>query len=890
MSVAVALGELDILLGRKLELDTVAGSQDSSVKGGRPANVFHGDQAADFSSDEIKLRLKQLQRWLQVVVSPQQAEQLWSKLQAHEKIFENSNKIAAKGRHTKDKQETVDDVGDDQSPTYFLLETFYKVCGALLQEDGFYLEEDLFNPDPKPASKEAKVVDTSVLQSVPESLISFCFSRLHLSFSGAIRRVAGMCLGFLSKHFLQMIASMFLNSLAAIKKDADAREYVTYQKALSLLDFGFRAGDQVNATVAYFSGLAAQMKKIDRGVLRMEVCESLRQIFVKILPSKANTRQTTQWDLFQASESKEYVEFQDAVDKIYQIVKQWSKKDKHSPFCYDVMCVMVCAVRSPKFYTKYSGELFGLLCGGLKKEKLHAKCLECCAFYVRESPEAFVSTDNGFLGRIKALLGLLLPKGKNPEEPDIPAITQIVHEIGERFSTFVFGEYAVEVLTIKKGNYRTTTKAVVMTALGQIARSAHASRLDKYGPALAPLIMHFITEQPKKTDEKKKKDEVLDKRAMLRTAALSCFPYFRESEEPGSPKLLSAIPVIGALTLDPDRGVTSAAVSALTDLMKLDPKTIIVPIVYGFVLLLNNIALTNVQTFLKASNNLSLVLSTVIQVLETLNPAPVVDTRDWVNLRLHLEAACVRWLCHSEIWLRGEVFRVMRQFADPVLRNLEGNAAGAHMIDDLMPRDSPPETPSSSGFSDPLRKLLSNNYEAFKAPLNFAFSLVYDVLPTVLSMDDHTLAVYVHPDNEWWAIFKNILVFCGLAFHPHSALSDEQISTWSAKAKDKKDDAKVDDATAGLLAVRAARAAGIVSVARSLLVPALQNFQVSETDCLEYLDFVFKALHITHSRLLVVGHLTRKSLYHANPAAHSAIVSCLRREYDTQTADRKSVV
>ena len=50
--------------------------------------------------------------------------------------------------------------------------------------------------------------------------------------------------------------------------------------------FGLTPGIQLDATLHYLTGISTAMEKIDRGVLRGEICDCLEQIFRKIMLEK----------------------------------------------------------------------------------------------------------------------------------------------------------------------------------------------------------------------------------------------------------------------------------------------------------------------------------------------------------------------------------------------------------------------------------------------------------------------------------------------------------------------------------------------------------------------------------------------------------------------------
>jgi hypothetical protein len=151
--------------------------------------------------------------------------------------------------------------------------------------------------------------EPSLLNRIPEEVITFSFERLHYGYSAAVRHAAAQLLGVLSRHWLVCIAGLFSEAMAKAKSETDQREFASYQSAIKFIDFGVSqvsvypiAGrgtptNQYRATMDYLSALVAAMKKIDRGVLREQVCISLRSVFENILDMK-DAQKKHDWEYF----------------------------------------------------------------------------------------------------------------------------------------------------------------------------------------------------------------------------------------------------------------------------------------------------------------------------------------------------------------------------------------------------------------------------------------------------------------------------------------------------------------------------------------------------------------------------------------------------------------
>ena len=121
-------------------------------------------------------------------------------------------------------------------------------------------------------------------------------------------------------------------------------QIVIVQRAVVSLDFSIY---NLPVTIKYLEELAAIGSKIDRGVLRSEICLSLKIIRQKLLGASSNINQDAiVSDPNSGGEQKEILEhgeqslaFWNVFTRLYRLVGKWSKKAKHAVFCYSFMVI-----------------------------------------------------------------------------------------------------------------------------------------------------------------------------------------------------------------------------------------------------------------------------------------------------------------------------------------------------------------------------------------------------------------------------------------------------------------------------------------------------------------------------------------------------------------------
>lgn len=235
-----------------------------------------------------------------------------------------------------------------------------------------------------------------------------------------------------------------------------------------------------------------------------------------------------------------------------------------------------------------------------------------------------------------------------------------------------------------------TTDQLVTTVrvVGGLAKVSTASVLSR-GVSLAPLIGRYLNSHD----------------VMLKRAAVACFPPL------SSPDIPDPVRLMMNLTQHDDREVSGTALIALRSYIIQDPAKNFLPIVRFAIQLLSKLdtlmsdqlALVKsfqfanfvIQSFIDwytdapvtgASESCSLTRTRsepVSSVSGGIQPRErALDTvkgqtyaRDWTSLRMELEAICLVWLGHTEMWVRSEAIGILKLVSHSTFTVIEQSIA-----------------------------------------------------------------------------------------------------------------------------------------------------------------------------------------------------------------------
>lgn len=760
------------------------------------------EQTKQLSPEDVRTGLRQIQSWMCKFVTTADLGDMCTKLLDIEQKYRPAKKAventspskrkrtqshAAALPHQLDRKSNIEE-RQDTSLTKFILDTMHKVFASMMKIDGFTTNRSEYELEADSTSSSA---DPQMLKAISlQRVVPFCCSQLHHTQNVAIRTAASECLGVLTNWFLEPVVDIFIRGLEDID-DSNMREYATIQAAVSNLEFGVETPTQAAKTIEYLQSLHECMKSFDRGVLRKEVCESLKAIFCKVLKhTNMSEAKQAAWDRFYCSGERSH-EFFDVYEKIYNTVYKWSKKAKHSMFCYNLLWFMVAASNQFVFYKSTTrGNVFGCLVSGLKKADTRKESLEFIRKYLQHLPTTFVQKDlNNFIETMSHLLTVML-KQKAPEDTEEKELmTEIVTEIGKHHLDFMSNNVIIQCL--QQPTYSSKQKEFLLLALGKLA-AENQNEVEKYLDLLGPVVMGILTDTKHLTKAERKEDkEKYSDYFDLVVAALKAFPYLRPSSQSHIQQTTAAV---GALTRSRHRGIATEAALSMQKFFKLDPQNNLIPTLYCFVDILVSMDLTRTQEIKSQSQYVQIHLKSIVDYLLEEKckdkQSTLVSANEWTALRQHMEGACLLWLCHHDPWVRSEIARVLELFCSPEFRELEKPPVAS--VNSSMNNDTPPSTVSTTNeftsvpflvdvlfsgeenieqvaqsetFPAKLREIIKTHYLSFKGVFSWAWTQMHHAVSQTL-VTGGSIDELVQSDEMWLKIYTSKLWFLCLSLRP----------------------------------------------------------------------------------------------------------------------------
>jgi hypothetical protein len=400
--VAQALSQMEILIVKK-RLDHKKSESEctEAVKFHETLSDAERVKLHELDPADVNVALELQQRWLRQFMLPEEINGtivcLLGYYHTYAEKSAGSLEVLRKGKAGQ--RSLGKDEAKEDTVAYYLIYTMYMLLRASVEIQNHDCEQAF------------SVIATSSHGSNREFLLQFLIERLTMENSPAIRNASALCLSILSlkAEFLSIIVNQFLTAMDSSKSDDEEREYASYQRAISDLAFGF-GNDRIEITMEYLFKLSIKMKKVERGVLRQEICYSLKDIFKKLL-DPADEILLQELNLMENSDRA--AEFWDIYKSMFECVSRWAKKSSHSAFCYDLMWQMACLGNKNFLKIPDVENMLSALVSGFKKDDLKYLFMgytrnyiaELNILFVRENPQKFIE-------QVRELLSYIFSKKK----------------------------------------------------------------------------------------------------------------------------------------------------------------------------------------------------------------------------------------------------------------------------------------------------------------------------------------------------------------------------------------------------------------------------------------------------------------------------------------------
>ena len=165
------------------------------------------------------------------------------------------------------------------------------------------------------------------LDEIPQKLISSIFSFMNANEPNAVRKSAGEILAALSTSTLHCgeICDIFWKQFGLCKKDNDYRIFATWVDGIMNIHFSFQSIESSEQAMQFLKTFISVSKKIDRGVLRSKFLDAIASITSKLASTNSALRD----------------DYMKTISDIWNVAMTWSKKGKHTAFCYCFLCKLL---------------------------------------------------------------------------------------------------------------------------------------------------------------------------------------------------------------------------------------------------------------------------------------------------------------------------------------------------------------------------------------------------------------------------------------------------------------------------------------------------------------------------------------------------------------------
>ncbi|KAK8890883.1 hypothetical protein M9Y10_028082 [Tritrichomonas musculus] len=293
-----------------------------------------------------------------------------------------------------------------------------------------YLSSLLVSATEVSASENKENVDNDHGQigQIDTGLINVIFKYVDHSLPNTVRASAGKILCALSaspKH-CKAISEYFWNAFKACKKDDDFRNFASLIDGVQDLQLSLETPELAEAAIGFITLFATNVKKIERGVLRMKFLSAMDSIITRLCSNQ--------------QKAMENAEFGKLINDIWNTVVKWSSKSKHTVFCLRFL-QRVATVMWPQFFIQDHGkQLFDLLFKCVNSTKGDVETLHIIRdaitglsnqYYENQFADFKTIIENGLTPTLfKVSPQYHLPKYKNPDQTE--AVVQIYVEIGKK--------------------------------------------------------------------------------------------------------------------------------------------------------------------------------------------------------------------------------------------------------------------------------------------------------------------------------------------------------------------------------------------------------------------------------------------------------------------------
>ena len=553
----------------------------------------------------------------------------------------------------------------------------------------------------------------SIKPDVLNDALQFCFSCLFFVNTHSARAMAGECLGLFSKCHLEPVSLLFTKEFSLCKNEEEFRQYVSYQRAVKYIKFGFdrnRLPHMLN-----YLGFVSQIEpKYKNSVLRAAFTESLIDLMLEInaaqhIPKIEDDQLRSQCIAH--------------LHKIYEQAKKWYKKPKTRLCSFKLQLFMYLLFDAQKM-DLCKKDIVKLLLEQLSDKNYRQEGIESFSSFLRILPTNFAKSTNPSSKVWKAIIAEVIPalfqkKAKDVQAVEWKELTGVLSEMLRLDETLLTDKSLINVLS-SPNDYSIEARCVVLRTFGSmVATNPDTPEGQSLQPIATPIITQFVG------------NEASQNNSGVLSAILLCFPHLCIPEKR---KSIASCLVPWALSSDPE--LWTLSLQALQSFLLLDPDSNLLFLLVEMENNLKSRANTSAEETLVFVRGICTLLTTFFNTRNQLKNVQL-SSEQWPNVKAMLEALCLCWVMHGDLGVREETCRLLtllQNFSKVDVAFKSSKKSLSSLVNQQFLEDSPARSKKSKWLVQVCDTLL-------KEPESFAvlISTCWKLLKEPLKLENHAV-------------------------------------------------------------------------------------------------------------------------------------------------------
>ena len=218
----------------------------------------------------------------------------------------------------------------------------------------------------------------ATIAKIDVSLIESIFKYLDHSLPNQVRASAGKILCSLSASFehCQALVNIFWKKFSLCKRDNDFRNFASLIDGIQDIQLSLATPELTTVAINFLNNFTSNVKKVERGVLRMKFLSAMNSIIEKLSKFFTNGKIDNE-------------ELGKVINSIWNIVIKWSSKAKHTVFCLEFLVKVIITLPPQFFLSDHGSPLFSLIFKAINSMKCDLELLKILQVLIDGLPKEY---------------------------------------------------------------------------------------------------------------------------------------------------------------------------------------------------------------------------------------------------------------------------------------------------------------------------------------------------------------------------------------------------------------------------------------------------------------------------------------------------------------------